>query len=1125
MARFLIHLFILLVITLNSYGQRYNFSNYALGEGYQNSQITDIIQDDQGILWIATLSGVVTFDGIRFTDVSKNIGFENSPVKCLMQDSKGNYWVSVLRKGVYKYTGRERTLYTTKEGLISNIINTICEDDEGAIWIGTNLGLNRIFEDKIDTYTIDNGLVNNNIFKLFKGKNKLWIGTVNGICYYHNKEFKKVEEGDLKLGNQLVYSLYEDQNENLWIGTIAGLILHQPQIGLSRMEHPAFDNSRITGILKDSKGKIWFATHGQGAYAYDGNDFRHYSEVNGLSSNIILALMNDNEGNIWFGTGSGLSRFSGEMFVTYSREYDLANDNILSTCTDKKGNIWFGSVGRGLIKYDGKSFTKYGPGEGMYNNTIWTIYQDKEKLYIGTNEGIAFFDEKKDKFIWPAQNFKDNTVYAIISDKEGRLWLGTDRGIFVMEDKKVSHYNRFKGLANENVRVLYEDQDGLIWIGTLGGIFFWDGDTINDFSKHNRLGKRTITSIVEDKNQNIIFGIYDEGIKIFDKSAEATDKKNKLRLINSKSGLQGEKVLSLYLDEKENLWVGTSNGIENIRWTEYLKNGQLISKKYNSSDGYFGMECNSISEDAKGNLWFGSVNGIVEFRPEEKINDKARPKPRILNVLLYNEPVDWSEAGDDESENNNIPVQASFTHDENFISFEYSATFLTAPEVLEFQYKLDGHDKDWSQVTRSRSVYYADLLPGEYVFNVRAAEKGENWSDPAIFSFSIAPPFWLTPIAYLLYGAGFIGLIILFISLRTRNLRLTQKTLSKKVEERTRELQEKTTELERLSIVAKETGNAVMIFNSQKKLEWLNEGFTSLTGYNKDELTTKYGTSLEELCFNPDVIKQIDDSVIRRKSTIYEGQLMTKDNKQIWISTTLTPIYNGESKLKNVVLIHSDITYRKEMEENIKDSLDEKQKLLREIHHRVKNNLQIIISLLNLQSSYISDHEALKALKEGQDRVKSLALIHEKIYQSDELSDIEFKEYIKKLLEHLYFSYNINKDHIKINVYAENVYLDIDTAVPCGLIINELVTNALKYAFQGRVNGVVDISLEALKDCYKLSVKDNGIGMPENFDIYSSETLGMQLLTALVEQLEGKIELVNTNGVNFTIYFKKPGNH
>jgi PAS domain S-box-containing protein len=1105
-----------------AYCQKYNFSNYPLGEGYQNSQITDIIQDKEGILWIATLAGVVSFDGIRFTDISKKTGFENTPVKCLFQDSKGNIWISVLRKGVYKYNKKEWTLYTTKDGLLSNIINTVCEDESGAVWIGTNLGLNRIFDDKIDSYTIDNGLVNNNIFKLYKGKNKLWIGTVNGISYLENNEFKILGDESQRLRNPVVYSLYEDEKENLWIGTNAGLILYQPTTGLTKMEYPGFDNSRITGIVKDSKGKFWFATYGQGAFAYDGNTFRHYSEINGLSSNIILALIHDQEGNMWFGTANGLSRFSGEMFVTYSREYDLANDNILSTCTDKDGNIWFGSVGRGIIKYDAdNTFKKFGPAEGMVNNTIWSIYE-KDNLYIGTNEGYAIYDKRKNKFIWAANILRNNTVYAIIKDKNDNLWLGTDRGIFVVEGKKIQQYDRFKGLANESVRVLYEDQEGSIWIGTLGGIFYWDGDTINDFSKQQKLGKRTVTSIIEDKSGNIIFGIYDEGIRVLDKTLDAVGKKPPVRLINSRSGLQGEKVLSLYLDDYENLWVGTSNGIESIRWPEYLRNSQLIGKKYNSSDGYFGMECNSISQDAKGNLWFGTVNGIVEFRPGEKINDKARPKPRILNVLLFNEPVELST--EDEDSSNTISANTAFKHNENFISFEFSATYLTSPEFLEFQYKLEGYDKDWSQVARTRSVYYADLLPGDYIFRVRAAEKGENWSDPASFAFTVSSPVWQTPAAYALYVFVCIGLILIFISLRTRNLRKSRNTLSKRVEERTHELQEKTAELERLSIVAKETGNAVMIFNSQKQLEWLNDGFTTLTGFNKEELVARYGTSLENLCFNPDLKTQIEDSVKARKSIIYEGKLTTRNGKPIWISTTLTPIYNGVDTLKNVVLIHSDITYRKEMEESIKDSLGEKQKLLREIHHRVKNNLQIIISLLNLQSSYISDYEALKALKEGQDRVKSLALIHEKIYQSDELSDIEFKEYIKKLLEHLYFSYNIDKEDIMINIQADDVLLDIDTAVPCGLIINELVTNALKYAFEGRKKGAIYISLEAVdENCYKLCVSDNGVGMPAGFDVYHSETLGMQLLTALVDQLDGKIELVNSNGVNFTIYFKRPG--
>jgi two-component sensor histidine kinase len=209
------------------------------------------------------------------------------------------------------------------------------------------------------------------------------------------------------------------------------------------------------------------------------------------------------------------------------------------------------------------------------------------------------------------------------------------------------------------------------------------------------------------------------------------------------------------------------------------------------------------------------------------------------------------------------------------------------------------------------------------------------------------------------------------------------------------------------------------------------------------------------------------------------------------------------------------------MEEQIRESLEEKGLLLREIHHRVKNNLQIIISLFNLQSHYVSDLKASEALKEGQDRIKSMALIHERFYQNDGLSRIDFDDYIRRLIENLYMSFNVSPDRLKPIIEAEKISLDIDTAVPCGLIINELISNSLKHAFGEDEKGEIKISFSRIDDHHlKLIISDNGKGMPVGFDFENADTLGMQLISALSNQLDGKLELLHGPGTTFSLLFK-----
>ncbi len=230
---------------------------------------------------------------------------------------------------------------------------------------------------------------------------------------------------------------------------------------------------------------------------------------------------------------------------------------------------------------------------------------------------------------------------------------------------------------------------------------------------------------------------------------------------------------------------------------------------------------------------------------------------------------------------------------------------------------------------------------------------------------------------------------------------------------------------------------------------------------------------------------------------------------------------------------------RKELEARVRErtreleaSLAEKEVLLKEIHHRVKNNLQVISSLLNLQSGYINDEAALQMFKESQNRVRSMALIHEKLYQSEDLARIDFAEYIQDLANYLIRMYGTGTYRVRLRVNVENVSLDVDMAIPCGLIVNELISNSLKYAFpmedraldeQQKSEAEIRVDLRSDNSGnLMLIVNDNGVGFPENLDFRETESLGLQLVNTLTEQLEGSIELDRTSGTTFKITFEKP---
>lgn len=202
--------------------------------------------------------------------------------------------------------------------------------------------------------------------------------------------------------------------------------------------------------------------------------------------------------------------------------------------------------------------------------------------------------------------------------------------------------------------------------------------------------------------------------------------------------------------------------------------------------------------------------------------------------------------------------------------------------------------------------------------------------------------------------------------------------------------------------------------------------------------------------------------------------------------------------------------------------LKDKEMLMKEIHHRVKNNLMVISSLLSLQSRYIKDEESKEIFKESQNRAQSMALIHERLYRSTDMKSIDFADYIRSLTRDLFNTYSTQEDRIDLKMDVEDVEVDIDNAVPLGLIINEIVTNSLKYAFPDETAGTITISFHKQKDQYILEVSDDGIGIPEEFEVEKSDSLGMMLINSLTYQIGGELEIERSPGTTFRIKFKDP---
>jgi len=339
------------------------------------------------------------------------------------------------------------------------------------------------------------------------------------------------------------------------------------------------------------------------------------------------------------------------------------------------------------------------------------------------------------------------------------------------------------------------------------------------------------------------------------------------------------------------------------------------------------------------------------------------------------------------------------------------------------------------------------------------------------------------------------------------------------ITERVRAEEEVRSSEARYRAIVESTGDLICRFLPDTTLTFVNEAYCRYFGRSRQELIGAPFLDLIPTTDRQNVLDQIDRLVRDKKTHTYEHQVMKPNGDITWQRWSDQPILDEDGNFLELQSVGRDVTEERIAQQKIQESLQEKEVLLREIHHRVKNNLQIVSSLLKLQAAHLDDSQARATFADSHSRINSMALIHERLYRSGDLARVDFAAYTHDLMIHLFRSYGATRRGIVHQIDIPNLQLRVDNAIPCGLIINELVTNALKHAFPGQQEGQVTIRMACDEEGYRLTVQDDGVGLPPGLDIGQTDSLGLQLVHTLTAQLDGSLTLLAGPGAGFCLTF------
>ena len=732
------------IVKYESVWDNYLIRNLDTEDGMPGQQVFYTHEDSSGFIWIANIDGLVRYDGLNLRVFDK--GNRGGTFYEIYEDRNGDFFIPSIGQGVYKFTGDTLLQYKDEIPTPNGFVKTMVLTDSGVSYLGLyGTGLAVFDGEKVTkTYTIEDGLLSNEIWKVIEDKDgRIWIGTNDGLSILENGSFINftTENG---LPYNTIRGLTEMRNGDVWVGTDKeGIVIFKDlkpyqyihlKNGLSGAFPQYFAENPVDG-------SVWIAHHGNGLDRYYNGEIENLSEEDGLLSNYLTFVGFSKDGTAYIGHETGMSVLT-EKIVKVIDENTPGIDQpaITTVAEDGNGSVWLGSDGNGFKHYTNRKWstiefpTEYTNGYAASSTVdrdgnLWITTQGTGVVKVVNNHVVMHLNS--------GNGLLDDFARGIVADLDNNIWIGTNVGISVVNQngKIINEFTDKNGLPNNFTIAMLADSKGRIWHGSYGGgVSLIENNEITVFDTSNGLNDTQIFSFLEHSNGGIYIGTNGSGITYFDGS--------EMHYFGIDYGLPLGTISGMEEDEQGNLWCATGNGIfsfhpsdlneilegtrEKIDFLELTLEDGLPTREMEPANG------KTVEKLKNGEIIFASVKGVTVVNPEEINLNTENFYPYIDQFIVDERALD-------------LHSLRNLTPEDKKLAISYSALNIRTPKKTRFRIKLEGIDENWIYVENRTTAYYDYLPDGNYIFHVSAIGPDGQWSDKvASLNFTVLPPFYKT---------------------------------------------------------------------------------------------------------------------------------------------------------------------------------------------------------------------------------------------------------------------------------------------------------------------------------------------------------------------------------------------